>query len=101
MAGNAKMNGAPWEKADRKEVEAILAIDHHIRKVERIQTLVACHQAGIVDVIVTEKGKAEPDQNEIARLRGEISKLDDLGLHCEEDQIDQTLATLKTYEPVG
>jgi hypothetical protein len=85
-------------KADPKKVEAFLANEDHIRKVELMQTLVARNQAMVRDIIKQEKSKQNPDAKKIGKLREEIDRLYSLRDGYEKDKIDETLATLKAYQ---
>ena len=61
-------------------MEAFLANEDHIRKVELMQTLVARNQAMVRDIIKQEKSKQNPDAKKIGKLREEIDRLYSLTL---------------------
>jgi hypothetical protein len=86
-------------QADPKKVEAFLATEYHIRKVELMQTLVVRNQVKVMDRIDEEERKEAPNLERIEHLRSEIDYLEGLRQAWAEDKIDQTLDILKEYEP--
>lgn len=85
------------EKEIQMQAEEGLATDICIRKVEMMHTLIARNQAKVREFIIREEQKAEPDASKIKMLRSEISNLFKRRERFHRDEIDQTLADLKTY----